>query len=370
MKRRFALCPGGQAVRSVRIVWAAAYGGRQRGGFIPGLESIARRLFARGDTFDVVVPDVGAAAWHDSVREIGVGLHVVPDEGRAAARRVAALRGDVVHAHFHDWLVPVTLATWPSRARLLWHIHSAFHTDGGPLRFNARRAVKYGLLSARASAVICVTQTIADEARALGVPARKLVVVRNAVDTVRFHPAGADARHAARARLGLGEAPAIAFFGRDPAIKGADVLAGALENLRGLTVVTVATPAEAEQDLARHARVVSVPFTDDVREVLWAVDAVALPSRGEGLPFVALEALACGVPVVASDLPWAVELANDDGAVRLARGGDAASLAAALRTTLAAPPAPRTPDGGELDRWAEDVVALYAASPLRGSHPI
>ena len=354
----------------MRIVWAAAYGGRQRGGFIPGLESIARRLFARGDTLDVVVPDVGAAAWHEDVRALGVRVHVVPDDGRAAARRVAALRGDVVHAHFHDWLVPVTMATWPSRARLLWHIHSAFHTDGGPLRFGARRAVKYGLLSTRAAAVVCVTQTVANEARTLGVSPRKLVVVRNAVDTARFHPAGAAARQAARARLGLDGTPAIAFFGRDPAIKGADILAGALERLAGLTVVAVGTPGDAEQALARHARVVSVPFTDDVREVLWAVDAVALPSRGEGLPFVALEALACGVPVVASDLPWAVELANDDGAVCLARGGDAASLAAALETTLAAPPAPRPPDGGELDRWAEEVVALYAASPLRGSHPI
>ena len=362
MKRRFTPSPGGQAVRSVRIVWAAAYGGRQRGGFIPGLESVARRLIARGDTLDVVAPDVGPAPWHDSVRALGVGLHIVPDDGRAAARRVAALRGDVVHAHFHDWLVPVTLATWPSRARLLWQIHSAFHTDGGPLRFNARRAVKYRLLSTRAAAVICVTRTIANEARALGVPASKLVVVRNAVDTKRFHPVDAAARQAARAKLGLDERPAIAFFGRDPAIKGADILAGALERLAGLTVVTVATPAETEATLARHARVVSVPFTDDVREVLWAVDVVALPSRGEGLPYVGLEALACGVPVVASDLPWAVELANDGSAVRFARGGDAASLAAALETTLAAPPAPRAPDGGELDRWAEEVVALYAAS--------
>jgi glycosyltransferase involved in cell wall biosynthesis len=233
-----------------------------------------------------------------------------------------------------------------------------------------QRAVKYGLLSTRVSAVACVTRTIANEARALGVAARKLVVVRNAVDTARFHPAGADARQAARDRLGLDGTPAVAFFGRDPAIKGADILAGALERAGGLAVVSVGTPADAERELARHARVVSVPFTDDVREVLWAVDAVALPSRGEGLPFVALEALACGVPVVASDLPWAVELANDDAGVRLARGGDAASLAEALRTTLAAPPAPRAPDGGELDRWAEEVIELYAASPFRGSHRI
>lgn len=48
----------------MKVVWAAAYGGRQRGGFVPALEAVARRLIARGDTFDVVSPEVGPAAWH------------------------------------------------------------------------------------------------------------------------------------------------------------------------------------------------------------------------------------------------------------------------------------------------------------------
>ena len=350
----------------MRIVWAAAYGGRQRGGFIPALESVARRLLARGDTLDVVAPDVGPAAWHDDVRALGVGLHVVPNEAWTAARRVAALRGDVVHAHFHDWFIPVTLVTWPSRARLLWHLHSTFQADGGPLRSSKRRTLKYRLLGSRVDAFVCVTQTIANEVRALGASPRKIVVVRNAVDTTRFHPADATARQAARDRLGLDGAPAVAFFGRDPAIKGADILASALTRLAGVTVVSVGTPGEAEDMLAQHARVVRVPFTDDVRDVLWAVDAVVLPSRGEGLPFVALEALACGIPVVASDLPWAVEVANENAGVLLARRGDPESLAQAVRTTLATAPATRPPDGGELDRWAEEIVNLYAASPFRG----
>jgi glycosyltransferase involved in cell wall biosynthesis len=347
----------------VRIVWAAAYGGRQRGGFVPALESVARRLIARGSTLDVVVPDVGPAAWHDDVRALGVALHVVRNDSLTAARRVAALRGDVVHAHFHDWLVAVTLATWPSRARLIWHLHSAFEIDGGPLRTGARRRLKYRLLGARVASFVCVTRTIASEARALGASTRKLIVIPNAVDTARFHPADAATRAAARARLGLDGSAAIAFFGRDPAIKGADLLAAALAHLEPITVVAVGTPAGAVADLARYARVVAVPFTDDVRDVLWAVDAIALPSRGEGMPFVALEALACGLPVVASDLPWSAELASTHRAVRLARSADPEALAAALHATLAAPPVPDAPVGGELDRWAEQIVELYARSP-------
>lgn len=346
-------------MRSVHIVWAAAYGGRHRGSFIPALESVARRALARGDTFDVVVPEVGPAAWHAEVRALGAGLHVVRDDGHAAARQVAVLRPDVVHAHFHDWLVPLTLRVWPSRARLLWHIHSTFEPGGGPLRVTPQRALKYRLLGARVARFVCVTETIAAEARALGAAARRVVVVRNAVDPARYFPPGAATRAAMRARLGLGDGPAVAFFGRDPAIKGADVLAAAMAGVPGATVVAVATPDDAVAAIRRNAAVVAVPFTDDVREVLWAADAIVLPSRGEGMPFVALEALACGLPVVASDLPWAAELARDDAAVVLAPRGEPAALAAALRATLAAPPRPKPGDPAALDAWAQAVLELY-----------
>lgn len=346
-------------MRSVHIVWAAAYGGRHRGSFIPALESVARRALARGDAFDVVVPDVGPAEWHAGVRALGGGLHIVPDDGVAAARAVAALRPDVVHAHFHEWLIPVTLRVWPSRARLIWHIHSTFEPSGRPLRITAQRIVKYRVIGARVARFVCVTETIAAEARALGAAARRVVVVRNAVDPVRYVPADGATRAAMRARLGLGDGPAIAFFGRDPAIKGADVLAAAMADVPGTTVVAVATPDATVEALRRNAPVIAVPFTDDVREVLWAVDAVVLPSRGEGMPFVALEALACGLPVVASDLPWAAELARDEAAVVLAPRGDPGALAATLRATLASPPHPAPGDPAALDAWAQAVLGLY-----------
>jgi glycosyltransferase involved in cell wall biosynthesis len=343
----------------VKIVWAASYGGRHRGSFIPALESVARRVIGRGDRLDVVVPEVGPAAWHDQLRALGVGLHVVVDNGPAAAAATRALRPDVVHAHFDNWLVPVTVALWPTRARLLWHIHSTRQPDGGPLRRTPLRAIKFGLVGARVAKFVCVTETIAAEVHELGAAPRKIVVVRNAVDGFRFHPPDPATRARMRAQLGLDGRPAIAFFGRDPAIKGADFLAAALPEVPNVTVVAVATPDDARGELARHASVVAVPFVEDVRDVLWAVDAIAIPSRGEGMPYVALEALACGVPVVASDLAWAQELARESDAVSLARSGDAGSLAAALRATLAAPPRPAAQPGGGLERWTDEIVALY-----------
>jgi glycosyltransferase involved in cell wall biosynthesis len=348
---------------SVKIVWAASYGGRHRGSFIPALESVARRATGRGDSLDVVVPDVGPAAWHDQVRALGAGLTIVPD-GRAAAAATRALRPDVVHAHFDNWLVGVTLALWTSRARILWHVHSTRQPDGGPLRRTPKRWVKFGLIGRRVAAFVCVTETIAGEVAELGADPRRVVVVRNAVDTTRFVPPDAETRARMRARLGLDARPAIAFFGRDPAIKGADYLAAALPAVPNVVVVAVATPEEARTELARSAPVVDVPFLEDVREVLWAVDAVAIPSRGEGMPYVALEALACGVPVVASDLGWAHELAAERSGVTLARRGDAGALAAALRNVTAAHarPAPQPADG--IERWTDQIMALYDGTAL------
>lgn len=348
---------------SVKIVWAASYEGRQRGSFIPALESVARRAIGRGDSLDVVVPDIGPTPWHDQVRALGAGVRVVPN-GRAAAAVTRDLRPDVVHAHFDNWLVAVTLALWTSRARLLWHVHSTRQPDGGPLRRTPKRWVKFGLVGRRVAAFVCVTRTIAGEVAELGADPRRVVVVRNAVDTERFRPPDAETRARLRARLGLDARPAVAFFGRDPAIKGADYLAAALPAVPGVVVVAVATPEDARAELARSAPVVDVPFLEDVREVLWAVDAVVIPSRGEGMPYVALEALACGIPVAASDLGWAQELAAERPGVTLARRGDPDSLAAALRTVTAAGalPGPQPADG--IERWTDQIMALYDGTAL------
>ncbi|HEY0393293.1 MAG TPA: glycosyltransferase family 4 protein [Candidatus Elarobacter sp.] len=346
----------------MRIVWPAAYYGTHRGSFVPVIESVAGRLLDRGDRFDIVLPDLGPLPWHEELRALGAGVHLVrPYDARAAAAATRRLRPDVAHAHFDGWLVTVTAALWPARARVLWHLHSTFEPGGGPLRHTWRRAIKFRLVGRRVERFVVVTEGMVAEAERLGVPRRKIAVVPNAVDRARFGPPSPEERAAARAALGLGAGPAIAFFGRDPAIKGADVLADALARTRPLTVVTVATPPAAVAQLERSARVVAQPLVDDVRTVLWAVDAIAIPSRGEGMPYVALEALACGVPVVASALPWATELAARNGAVRVVPASDPAALAAALDAVLREPPRAAEAAVFDLEAWTERMLTLYDA---------
>lgn len=345
----------------MRVLHAAGFEALTPGGFVPLLGALARRLAARGDAFAFVAPRVSGAAWHDELRCAGAELHLVEDVAEAA-RFARAWRPDVAHVHFFGWELRLTLALWPSRARIFWHLHSTARTGTGIRRRNAWTLARFRLLGARAERFAAVSQAVADEMVELGAPRSKVVVVPNAVDTARFRPPSAAERAAARARLGLGDAPAVLFFGRDPVLKGADVLAGALRERLGATVVTVATPAGARAALAQSAQVVDVAPTSDVAPLMWACDALAMPSRGEGFGLVLLEAAATGLPVAASDLPALRETAGGFEGVSFAAPGDSAAFARALRAALAtprrSPPAVGGPDG-----WAARVDALYAPQP-------
>jgi glycosyltransferase involved in cell wall biosynthesis len=81
-------------------------------------------------------------------------------------------------------------------------------------------------------------------------------------------------------------------------------------------------------------RVVLAGLRDDARAIMGAADAVVVSSIGEGLPLVALEALAARTPLVATSVRGVRELLTDDRDSLLVPDGDADALAAALRRVL------------------------------------
>ncbi|TWT44025.1 putative glycosyltransferase EpsF [Phycisphaerae bacterium RAS1] len=154
-------------------------------------------------------------------------------------------------------------------------------------------------------------------------------------------------RSVARAALGIEpSAFVLAWAGRLDPVKRVDLLIRCTELLESSTQLLIAGDGP---DCGRIASLAAAsPATGRVRLLGWqrdlstlysAADALVFPSRTEGLPNVVMEAMAFGLPVVASDIPPHRELAGDSPRLALVGGEDAADWAAAvhrLRADLAA----------------------------------
>lgn len=180
--------------------------------------------------------------------------------------------------------------------------------------------------------------------RRYGVPAAKIARIANPLDLSLWFP---EDRAAARAALGLpAEAPVVIWHGRvDIRRKGLDLLLAAWARLRPhfptARLLLVGTGADAAA--LRPLLDASVDWRDryildraEMRRLLSAADLYVLPSRHEGFPVAPLEAMACGLPVVAAAAPGVPEILEGGEA----SGGllvpleDSAALATAMQRLL------------------------------------
>ncbi len=186
-------------------------------------------------------------------------------------------------------------------------------------------------------------------------PAR-VAVVQPGVDLERFRPGPS---LAARRRLGLPETGyVVAFVGRIQPLKAPDVLIAALAALqkrepgiaRHLTVVICGGPSGSGLDrptalielaaslgVSASVRFLPPQTGDDLPALYRAADLVAVPSYNESFGLVALEAQACGTPVVAASVGGLVTAVRDDVSGRLVTGHDPDDWARVLADLLAAP---------------------------------
>ena len=164
------------------------------------------------------------------------------------------------------------------------------------------------------------------------------VIIGNGVDLNRFSPPSARAREVARHELGLAPDDVVVLFvGHEYARKGLPVLLEALSDMptNYKLVVVGGTPQMVE---ATRSWAVSEGLGDratfagqvaDPRSHLHASDVLALPSAYEAYPLVVLEALACGLPVIATPTGSIPDLIHD-GEQGLVVDADASALRAAL----------------------------------------
>lgn len=232
---------------------------------------------------------------------------------------------DIVHSHYwlsgqvgwlarDRWAVPLV-----HTAHTLAAVKNAALAEGDAPE-PALRAVGEQQVVDEADRLIVNTD---DEARQLvslhhADPAR-IDVVHPGVDLATFTPGDRDA---ARRALGLPDEPTIAFVGRIQPLKAPDVLLRAAAKLPGVRVVIAGGPSGSglaapdgllrlADDLGISDRVTFLPpqSRDNLVNVYRAADLVAVPSHSESFGLVAIEAQACGTPVVAAavgGLPVAV----------------------------------------------------------------
>ena len=176
---------------------------------------------------------------------------------------------------------------------------------------------------------------------------RPRLVISNPIDTCRFAPARADERDALRASFGL-TGPTIAYAGRLGPEKNVEVLLRAVAALRDDGVaaeLTIAGHGSYEPILRRLAaallidrqvRFLGTLAQDDLAKLLRASDIFAIMSTSETQSMVLLQAMACGIPVVAADSRALPEFVGPANGV-LVDPHDPARLAVVLAEMLAAP---------------------------------
>jgi starch synthase len=178
--------------------------------------------------------------------------------------------------------------------------------------------------------------------RGMGVPADRLGVVPNGVDRYFLdEPSDAERRRLV-ARFNLPEdRTRLLFVGNHTVNKGLDVLLKSLPLMKepGATIIAGAIRSKAENEKLIRSSGLTLQdprflFTDfitkeELRALYRSVDLFTFPSRADTLPLVILEAMASGLPVVATNvggIPY--EVTPDEGI--LVAAGDPAALAQAL----------------------------------------
>jgi teichuronic acid biosynthesis glycosyltransferase TuaC len=183
-----------------------------------------------------------------------------------------------------------------------------------------RSMIRYA--AGKAAGIITVSQALKNSLVALGVPMSKVDVLRNGVDLEMFRPVD---RSLARARLEI-HGLTLLSVGNLVELKGHDLVIGALPFLPNYSLIIVGEGPErfTLQRLAVRLGVSSrvrflgrIPH-EQLADVYSAADALVLASSREGWPNVLLEAMACGTPVIASNIGGIPELLKSPAAGEMA----------------------------------------------------
>ena len=381
------------AYLSIHTSPLAAPGAGDAGGMNVYVHELAQTMAGRGVQVDVFTrgPAAGEIEVAPGYRVVHLALGPMGNGGddalvaavgdfaegvaRWAVRHRAAY--DILHSHY--WLsgwaglllaevlrVPLAIS-FHTLGRVKDATRRADQAPAGLLRLAAETEV-----IARAGCVIASTPTEAAQLiEHYAANPERLCVSPPGVDHEVFRPGE---RVAARAALGLAaDGPVVLFVGRLQPLKGIDVALAAFTRLAGdlpgarLLVVGGPSGPQGEEEAARLRSAASglgerVRFLPPVphpalADYYRAADVLLVPSRSESFGLVAVEAQACGLPVVAAAVGGLAHVVADGESGVLVSGWDPGDYAAALRRLLT--------DAG----WAARLSAGARAQAERFSWP-
>ncbi|HLX05809.1 MAG TPA: glycosyltransferase family 4 protein [Candidatus Binatus sp.] len=226
--------------------------------------------------------------------------------------------------------------------------------------------------------VIAISGGVADSLAAAGVDRQRITVVHSGVDCEHFRPPTADERSDARHALGISDSEIlISSVGALEQRKGHRYLIEAIGSLAdaGKFKCLIAGQGSIHKVLQGEIAVIRsleriklLGRVDDPRQLLWASDIFAMPSLKEGLGVAALEAMASGLPVVASDVGGLREVVEDGRTGIIVPAANASAITSAivriaesaeLRSQMAAAARSRAVENYSMETMAAQTLALY-----------
>ena len=363
------------AMLSVHTCPLAALGGKETGGMNVYVREVSRELGRMGVAVDVFTRSQNPSI--PRVVQLGERARVIHlpagDEAPMARERVydhldefvdgveawriaGSIDYDLIHAHY--WLSGV--AALALKARWSAPVLQMFHTLGRLKNRVARSAAELEpavrleeearIVSGADRIVAANVVERAELLRDYAAPASRIATIPCGVDTDLFVPGD---RAEARRRLGLDERPVLLWVGRIAPIKGLDTLLDAVARLsapgQGLRLLIVGGEADEPtngHEASLRQRIERLRLEDTVRFIgpqpqsvlpvyYVASDVTVLPSYYESFGMVALEAMACGSPVIASRVGGLVTTVRDGVTGFLVPDSDVAALADRIGSLIA-----------------------------------
>jgi len=226
-------------------------------------------------------------------------------------RVVLEYKPNIIHTHWRATSIYAEIISHIFKVPYVSSIHSD-KIPAGPL---------YRLLSFWGEYAIAISKETYDYLHiAFKLPKSRIRLVHNGIDVEYFRPPSDEERNRARSKFGISQGKkVVCIIAKLTKNKGHDILFKAISLLKkkGINPIVICAGAGDKDMIYNWAQESDVleniilPGFIDSRDVLWASDILALPSRVEGFPLVVIKAMACGVVPIRTSTAGAYDQIDD-----------------------------------------------------------